>query len=59
MQSATPQFYKGGMMKTKTRSIQQIIEDQVKSWRLQSAETKVEKAIRPVITIFRESGSGE
>lgn len=45
-------------MKTKTRSIQQIIEEQVKKWKITGPETRPEKAIAPVITVSREPGSG-
>jgi len=45
-------------MKTKTRSIQQIIEEQVKKWNIMRTEKRKEKADVPVITISRESGSG-
>jgi cytidylate kinase len=44
-------------MKTKSRSIQQIIEDQFKKWSLQAFEEK-EKGPLPVVTISREPGSG-
>ena len=44
-------------MKTKSRSIQQIIEDQFKKWKAQTFEEK-EKSPLPVVTISREPGSG-
>jgi cytidylate kinase len=44
-------------MKTKSRSIQQIIEDQFKKWKAQAFEEK-EKGPLPVVTISREPGSG-
>jgi cytidylate kinase len=44
-------------MKTKGRSVEQIIEEQVKQWQLRKAEKKKED-IFPVITISREPGSG-
>lgn len=45
-------------MKTKTRSIQQIIEEQVQKWNIMRTEKREEKADIPVITISREAGSG-
>ena len=45
-------------MKTKTRSIQQIIEEQVQKWNIMRTEKRGEKADIPVITISREAGSG-
>jgi len=45
-------------MKTKTRSIQQIIEEQVQKWNIMRMEKREEKADIPVITISREAGSG-
>mgnify|MGYP001818074823 CR=1 FL=1 len=44
-------------MKTKTRSVQQIIEDQFKKWKAQKFEEKA-KGPMPVVTISREPGSG-
>lgn len=44
-------------MKTKSRSINQIIEDQFKKWNAQTF-TEKESQLRPVITISREPGSG-
>jgi cytidylate kinase len=45
-------------MKTKPRSIQQIVEEQVKKWRITGIEKRHKKAAAPVITISREPGSG-
>jgi len=45
-------------MKTKTRSIQQIIEEQVQKWNIMRTKKREEKADIPVITISREAGSG-
>ena len=46
-------------MKTQTRSIDLLVEDQLKKWQLQTKERKAEKAQPgPVITISREPGAG-
>jgi len=45
-------------MKTKTRSISQIVEEQVNRWRLIGPQKQQETAVLPVITISREPGSG-
>jgi cytidylate kinase len=45
-------------MKTTTRSMERLIEEQMQRWRLMQAEKKPEKEILPVITISREPGSG-
>ena len=45
-------------MKTKTRSVLKIIEEQAKKWQLMKAKDKKEAAVFPVITISREPGSG-
>ncbi len=45
-------------MKTKTRSIQQIIEEQVQKWNIMRTEKREEKEDIPGITISREAGSG-
>jgi cytidylate kinase len=45
-------------MKTKTRSIHQIIEEQVQKWQLSKKEKKKETLKISVITISREPGSG-
>lgn len=41
----------------KTRSIQQIIDDQVNKWKVVSTERAKEKTAVPVITISRQLGS--
>ena len=45
-------------MKAKTRSIEQIVEEQVKRWRIIPAPEKKEAETISVITISREPGSG-
>ena len=45
-------------MKTKTRSIQQLIEDQMQRWQLMQSKKVAEKPGVPTITISREPGSG-
>jgi len=46
-------------MKTQTRSIEFLVEDQLKKWQLQTKERKAEKAKPgPVVTISREPGTG-
>jgi len=45
-------------MKTKTRSVHQIIEEQAKKWQILKAKEKKEAAVFPVITISREPGRG-
>jgi len=45
-------------MKTTTRSISRIVEDQVNRWHVMSTEKKQESALMPVITISRQPGSG-
>lgn len=45
-------------MKTATRSINQIVEEQVQRWHILKKEKKDEESIPPVITISREPGSG-
>jgi cytidylate kinase len=46
-------------MKTQTRSVDLLVEDQLKKWQLQTKERKAEKAKPgPVITISREPGTG-
>ena len=42
---------------TKTRSIQKIIDEQVKRWEMMRVE-KREEAVIPVVTVSREPGSG-
>ena len=45
-------------MKTSTRSMERLIEEQMHRWQLMHAEKKIEKRDLPVITISREPGSG-
>lgn len=45
-------------MKTKARSIEQLIEEQVRRWHIMRTEEKKEEAGMTVITISREPGSG-
>jgi cytidylate kinase len=45
-------------MKTKTRSTEQIVEEQVKRWQIIAKEEKKEKERISVVTISREPGSG-
>ena len=45
-------------MKTKARSIEQIIEDQVRKWQMITTERIEKEAVVPVITVSREPGSG-
>lgn len=45
-------------MKTKTRSIHKIIEEQVQKWQLSKKEKKKESLMVSVITISRDPGSG-
>jgi cytidylate kinase len=45
-------------MKTKTRSTEQIVEEQVRRWQIIQKEEKKEKERISVITISREPGSG-
>ena len=45
-------------MITKSRSIEQIIEEQMQRWKLMRIEKPTEKAGIPVITVSREPGSG-
>jgi cytidylate kinase len=45
-------------MKHKSRSKEQIIEDQMRRWRLMQIEKPVEQSSLPIITISREPGSG-
>jgi cytidylate kinase len=49
----------GSVMKTQTRSIEALVDEQLKKWQRQTQEQKKEKAKSgPVITISREPGSG-
>jgi cytidylate kinase len=45
-------------MKTSIRSIEKIIEEQMRRWQLMHTEKKAEKKVLPVITVSREPGSG-
>jgi cytidylate kinase len=45
-------------MSSKKRSTGQIIEEQFQKWRIAKIEKKAPAALRPVITISREPGSG-
>jgi cytidylate kinase len=49
---------KGGNMKTKPRSINKIIEEQVQKWQIMQTEKKKEETGIQVVTISREPGSG-
>jgi cytidylate kinase len=45
-------------MKTKSRSIQQMIEEQVQKWQMSKTDEQKKEKIEQVITISREPGSG-
>ena len=45
-------------MKTKPRSVEQIIEEQVRRWQIMRAEKKIEEERISVVTLSREHGSG-
>ncbi len=45
-------------MRTQNRSIEQIIEEQVRKWQFSRTEPKTETPFRPIVTISREPGSG-
>jgi len=45
-------------MKTTTRSIQKIIEEQVQRWQFMKTERKIDEEVISVVTISREPGSG-
>jgi cytidylate kinase len=49
---------KGGTMKGKARSIERIVEEQVKNWHLSQVKRRKKETAAPVITISREPGSG-
>jgi cytidylate kinase len=49
---------KGGNMKTKTRSVEQIIEEQVRRWQIMRTEEKKEEERISTVTFSREHGSG-
>ena len=42
----------------KSRSIEQIIEEQVRKWQFSQAKSKTGVPFRPIVTISREPGSG-
>ena len=46
-------------MKTKARSIEQIIEEQMRRWQIMGKEEKKEEERISVVTFSREHGSGE
>jgi len=45
-------------MKSKTRSVDQIVNEQVKKWRLSMSGSQRETPLSPVVTVSREPGSG-
>ena len=45
-------------MKTKTRSVEQIVNEQVKKWRLSVADSQRETPPKAMVTVSREPGSG-
>ena len=45
-------------MRAKSRSIEQIIEEQVRKWQFSITKPKTETPFRPIVTISREPGSG-
>jgi cytidylate kinase len=45
-------------MRGKSRSIEQLIEEQVRKWQLAKTKPKMETPFRPIVTISREPGSG-
>lgn len=45
-------------MRTPNRSIEQIIEEQVRKWQFANVEPKTEVSFRPIVTLSREPGSG-
>jgi len=45
-------------MRAKSRSIEQIIEEQVRKWQFSITRPKAETRFRPIVTISREPGSG-
>ena len=45
-------------MKTRTRSVQQIVDDQVSKWHFLQKETPAAEETVSVITVSREPGSG-
>ncbi len=54
-----PRKVKGGIMESKRRKINQVIEEQVKKWEYEKAQAQPQVIpIRPVVSISREPGSG-
>jgi len=49
---------KGDTMKGKARSIERIVEEQIKNWQLRQVQRRKKKVSAPVITISREPGRG-
>lgn len=45
-------------MRAKSRSIEQMIEEQVRKWQFSRTQRKTELPFRPLVTISREPGSG-
>jgi len=45
-------------MRAKSRSIEQLIEEQVHKWQIAKTKPKTETPFRPIVTISREPGSG-
>ena len=45
-------------MRTPNRSIEQIIEEQVRKWQFSNIEPKTDVTFRPIVTLSREPGSG-
>jgi cytidylate kinase len=45
-------------MKTTTRSMERLIEDQMRRWQLMQTEKEVARDVLPIITISRQPGSG-
>jgi cytidylate kinase len=45
-------------MRAKSRSIEQLIEEQVRKWQFSISKPKTETPFRPIVTISREPGSG-
>ena len=45
-------------MRSKRKSVEQMIEEQVRKWQFSKTEPKAEVTFRPIVTISREPGSG-
>ncbi|MGD9330087.1 MAG: cytidylate kinase-like family protein [Desulfobacterales bacterium] len=45
-------------MRAKSRSVEQLIEEQVRKWQFSRAEPKTKEVFRPIVTLSREPGSG-